>query len=188
MEWLQQFPANPALLVAVGIVWGISGVPLTPFWAYLGFRCGWREGFALGWVAVLVALAVHFAAFRLLGNRLGQSAWFDALMRRFQPVLERFQADASGLIWARLAWAMPFAVVNAWAAQGPLRLWQLMLLSGLALIPNIAGVALSGDVVANWNQPGNSTRHFAMALGLFGLAGLTGWVFRRWRHARVQRP
>jgi LPXTG-motif cell wall-anchored protein len=43
-------------------------------------------------------------------------------------------------------------------------------------------------VVANWNQPENSTRHFAMALGLFGLAGLTGWVFRRWRHARVQRP
>ena len=184
MDWLQLASTHPAALLLLGIVWGVSGVPLTPYWALLGFRCGWRDGCLLGWVAVMVALAIQFPLFRLAGSKLSQTVWFTAKTRRLQPTLERFQADSAGLVWARLAWALPFALVNAWAAQGPLRLWQFLLLSGLTLVPNIAGVALSGDVVANWNQPESNARHFAMALGLLGFAGLVGWALRRFRHKK----
>ncbi|MFM8932727.1 MAG: VTT domain-containing protein [Gemmataceae bacterium] len=184
MDWLNGVPPNPPILVAIGVLWGLSGVPLTPYWAWLGFRCGWQQGFLLGWLAVVAALAIHFPLLRYLGNKLMGIGWYAEKARRYQTTLDRFQADAPGLVWARLAWALPFMAVNLWAARGNLGYWRFLALSAAALVPNIAGVALSGDLVAQWNQPGGNSRHFAMALGLLGLAGLAGWAFRRFRQTR----
>lgn len=184
MDWLPDFPTNWALLVGIGVGWGLSGIPLTPFWAFLGFRCGWLQGFLVGWVAALTAMAIHFPLFRKLGNKLSASPWFTSRLGRHQAMLTPYQADATGLVWARMAWAIPFVLVNAWAAQGTLKLPVFLVLSSLSIAPNIAGVTLSGDVAAHWNDPESRGPELAMALGMFGLAGLVGWLFKRWRHAR----
>ena len=129
-------------------------------------------------------MAIHFPAFRKLGNKLTRIKWFRSRFNRHQATLAHYQADATGLVWARLAWAIPFALVNAWAAQGPLRFPVFLFLGTLSIAPNIAGVALSGDVAAHWNDPESRGREMAMALGFLGLAGFIGWIFKRWRHAR----
>ena len=185
MELMNAFPSHPPVLVAIGVLWGLSGIPLTPFWAFLGFRCGWQQGFLLGWLATVVALAIHYPMLKYLGTKLMGLDWYAEKANRYQATLDRYQADVPGLIWARLAWALPFLVVNLWAARGNLGYWHFLFLSGLALVPNIAGVALSGDVLANWNHPENNTRHLALALGLIGLAGLVGWAFRRFRQTKA---
>ena len=184
MDWLNELQPNHPLLVVIGVLWGLSGVPLTPYWAWLGFRCGWQQGFLLGWLAVVADLAIHFPLLRYLGDKLLRLRWFADKALWYQSTLDRFQADAPGLVWARLAWALPFLVVNLWAARGKIGYLRFLALSSLAIAPNIAGVALSGDVVAHWNHPESNSRHLALALGLLGLAGLTGWAFRRLRHTR----
>ena len=83
--WLEILPSDPWLLTAVGILGGIMGIPLTPWWAWLGFRCGWQEGFALGWISALAAMTGHFLAFRMAGEKLRQTTWLGLKIQRFQP-------------------------------------------------------------------------------------------------------
>lgn len=85
MDWLNELQPNQALLVVIGVLWGLSGVPLTPYWAWLGFRCGWHQGFLLGWLAVVAALAIHFPLLRYLGDKLLRFRWFADKGRGTNP-------------------------------------------------------------------------------------------------------
>lgn len=179
--WMESLPGDPWILGLVGVCLGLLGMPLSPYWAFLGFRLGGLQGFLVGWAAALVAMAIQFPLVRWAGKGL-----FFRLKNRSpkqNPMWEklaRLEANGIGLLWARLAWVIPFVVVNTWAAMGRLPYLLFLLISGLAITPNIAGIVFAGDLVASWGKGTGVDRVGVLVLGSFGLFGFLIWLVRRW--------
>ncbi len=181
--WMEALPGDPLILFLVGVGIGLCGIPLTPYWAFLGFRLGGPQGFLVGWLAALTAMAIQFPLLRRLGK---------GFLRRWQgPTqprselwnrLKQLEANGVGLLWARLAWAIPFIVVNTWAAMGKLPFSLFLGISALAIAPNIAGVAFTGDVLAGWGKGTGTSRFSILVLGGLGLLGFLGWLWKKWRN------
>lgn len=179
--WMETLPGDPWILALVGVCLGLLGMPLSPYWAFLGFRLGGIQGFLVGWAAALVAMAIQFPLVRRAGRGL-----VDRLknptpgQNRMWAKLSRLEANGMGLLWARLAWVIPFVVVNTWAAMGRLPYLVFLLISGLAITPNIAGVVFAGDLVAGWGKGTGADRVGVFVLGSIGLFGFLVWLARRW--------
>ena len=180
--WMEALPGDPLILFLVGVGLGLCGIPLTPYWAFLGFRLGGPLGFLVGWLAALTAMAIQFPLLRRLGK---------GFLRRWQgPTrpkselwnrLKRLEANGVGLLWARLAWAIPFILVNTWAAMGKLSYPLFLAISALAISPNIAGVVFTGDVLAGWGKGTGTSRVSILVFGGLGLLGFLGWLIKKWR-------
>ncbi len=179
--WMETLPGDPLLLFLVGVGLGLCGVPLTPYWAFLGFRLGGPKGFLVGWLAALTAMAIQFPLLRRLGKGvLGR--WQTQARPRSElwHRLKRLEANGVGLLLARLAWAIPFVLVNTWAAMGKLTFPLFLGISSLAISPNIAGVAFTGDVLAEWGKGNGTSRLSLLVVGGLGLLGFLGWLGKKW--------
>lgn len=180
-SWLDSFPGDPWILGLVGVFLGLFGMPLSPYWVYLGLRLGGIQGFLVGWGAALVAMAIQFPLVRWAGKGLffrlkNKSSRQNAIWEK----LSRLEANAFGLLWARLAWVIPFVVVNTWAAMGRLPFLVFFFISGLSIAPNIAGIVFVGDFVGSWGKDTGVDKVAVFVLVGFGLIGFFVWLARRW--------
>ncbi len=163
---LAGLPHDPWILGAVVLALGIAGVPMSPLWAFLGYRLGFLQGTLIGWTAAVLAAGMQFQLLRSLGSRL--PGWKKMVHREGKGLerLLRLRADVTGLVLARLAWAVPFVAVNAWASASPMKVATFLLISALAILPNIFGLAAIGASVADLGTTGGH--------GPWSLLGLLG--------------
>lgn len=168
---LSLLPHDPWILGVVVFLLGIAGVPMSPLWGFLGYRLGLVQGVGVGWSAAVLAAGVQFQLLRALGSRLpGWKKMIHHEGKGLQRLL-RLRADVTGLILARLAWAVPFVAVNAWASASPMKIRVFLLVSALAILPNILGLVAIGASVANLGTEGGQSPW--SLLGLLGsLSGL----------------
>lgn len=179
--WLESLPGDPWILGIVGVFLGLLGMPLSPYWVFLGFRLGGVQGFLVGWAAAVIAMAIQFPLVRWAGKglflRLGKP---NGKAGKVWEKLALLEANGMGLLWARLAWVLPFVVINTWAAMGRISYLLFLMISTPAIAPNIAGIVFAGDFVASLGKGTGYDRISVIVMGGFGMFGFVVWLVRRW--------
>jgi len=170
---LNSFSENPWILGSIVVLLGVSGVPMSPVWGFLGYRLGFIQGLMLAWPCAVLAAGLQFQLLRWVGSRL--PGWNRMISHEGKVIqrLMRLRADLLGLILARLAWAIPFVAVNAWASASQMRLVVFLSATTIAIFPNIIGLVGIGATVAQLGNEGNNPWSI---LGLFGSLSCLGLI------------
>lgn len=156
-----------ALMLAVPLVLLtlVSMLALGPLWGSVGML-----------VAAQLAAALNYGLGRALGHEL--------LLRLAGPRLQRLsrQLERHGL-WAvialRLVPVAPFAIVNMACSATHLRLRDMLLGTGLGMLPGTLAIALFSERILAALQSPSPTSFGLLALTL-GLIAAGAWGLRRW--------
>ena len=108
LETVRNFPYAPAIAIGLFVLFGVLGAPLTPMIMATGAVFGFRLGFLLNYIGVVLSASATFAVGRFLGYGFIRELFGDRLAR-----VDGFLEDRSFWPVVRLRYVpIPFPITN----------------------------------------------------------------------------